>query len=466
MHILKVSLLYPMLIVAALALSALLTGCAHDNAEPATQATQRDSSSVDLADDVAIDEKPSRAVKVEIVEKNGEYVLLRGGEPYTIKGVGMVDANFERAASFGANSIRTWSVDSNEIPAQDFLDQAHAHGMTVSLCLEFARERMGFDYNDPAAVAKQFEEARERVLKYKDHPALLTWIIGNEVNFDYTNPKVFDAVNDVALMIKELDPNHPTTTALAGFDKKALADIEKRAPALDFISFQMYADLINLPKYIAQFGYTKPYFVTEWGAVGHWEVFKTKWGAPVENTSTQKAQNYLRSYAQVLQPYAHQALGNYVFLWGQKQEKTHTWYGMFLQNGSVTEPVDVMHNIWNGEWPQNRAPKLSPITLNGKSPFDNVYLSLGGDYIASLNIFEPDSDEVTVEWQIRNESISNNVGGDEEYVPTVVDGLIMKSEGSKVFMTAPGKQGAYRLFAYVYDGKGNAAHANFPFYVK
>jgi hypothetical protein len=408
----------------------------------------------------------AQAIKVEIIEKDGQFILLRGGEPYAVKGVGMVGTDFERAAQYGANSIRTWSVDHNEIPAIEFLDRAHALGMTVSLCLEFARERHGFDYNDADAVAKQFQETRDRVMKYKDHPALLTWIIGNEVNLDFTNPKVFDAVNDIALMIKEIDPNHPSTTALAGFDKRALKEIEKRAPALDFVSFQMYADIINLPKYIKEYGYDKPYFVTEWGGVGHWEVFSTKWGAPVENTSTEKADNYIKNYQQVLAPYAGQAIGNYVFLWGQKQEKTPTWYGMFLASGEETEPVDVMRYIWNeGNWPQNRSPSISPITLNEKSAFDSVVVVAGKEYKASLKIVEPDNDKYNVRWEIRRESTANNVGGDKEYIPPVINGLIVKKDGSIATIKAPKESGAYRLFAYAFDNKGNAAHANFPFYV-
>ncbi len=41
------------------------------------------------------------------------------------------------------------------------------------------------------------------VLKYKDHPALLTWIIGNEPDLNHTNPKVFDAINDISKMIHQ-----------------------------------------------------------------------------------------------------------------------------------------------------------------------------------------------------------------------------------------------------------------------
>jgi hypothetical protein len=407
------------------------------------------------------------AIKVEIVKKDGQYILLRGGQPYEVKGVGTIDLDFERAAQYGANSIRTWSVDSNQIPAQELLDRAHALGMTVSLCLEFARERHGFDYDDTNAVAKQFEEARARVMKYKDHPALLTWIIGNEVNYEFSNPKVFDAVNQVAQMIKEVDPNHPSTTALAGFHVAAIEHIEKRAPALDFLSFQLYADIMNLPKYIEQHNYTKPYFVTEWGAVGHWEVYKTKWGAPVENTSTEKAHNYSKSYEQVLKKHVGQAIGNYVFLWGQKQEKTPTWYGMFLHSGEETEPVDVMYSIWNdGKLPENRSPRVSPITLNGKSAFDDVVLSAGDEYTAALTVSDPDDDEYEVRWEVRKESTSKKVGGDPEYVPPVIKGLIVSEDGSSTTIKAPLVEGQYRLFAYAFDNQGNAAHANIPFYVK
>jgi len=404
-------------------------------------------------------------IKVEIIEENGKYKLLRGGKPYQVRGAGISSTDLDSLVKFGGNSMRNWAVDNHAEPAQQLLDRAYAMGITVSLCLEFARERHGFDYNDEEAVAKQLAENSVRVEKYKNHPALLTWIIGNEVNFDFTNPKVFDAVNDTAKMIKELDPNHPTTTALAGFDKKALAAIAERAPDLDFISFQMYADLLNLPQYIKEFGFDKPYFITEWGSVGHWEVHTTEWGAPVENTSTEKASNYSKSYSQVLEPYGDQAIGNYVFLWGQKQEKTSTWYGMFLDSGEKTEAVDVMHHIWRGTWPENRAPSISPIILDEKGAFDDVFLYSGQEYQAAVEVVDSEGDDIRYVWKVRAESSSDNVGGDPEYLPTVVDGVI-KNQDAVIQLIAPEKSGAYRLFVYAFDGNNNAAYANIPFYVK
>ena len=106
--------------------------------------------------------------------------------------------------------------------------------------------------------------------------------------------------------------------------------VKTRAPDLDFLSFQMYYDIINLPKYLREAAWDKPYIVTEWGATGHWECGKTAWGAPIENDSTTKADLYEKRFRAVIESDQKLCLGSYVFLWGNKQERTPTWYGMFL----------------------------------------------------------------------------------------------------------------------------------------
>lgn len=258
---------------------------------------------------------------------------LAGRGAHEVRGAGVDGVDFEALAARGGNSLRTWAADIPGRSAQEVLDAAHALGLTVSLCLNIARERHGFDYDDPAAVAQQFEEAKATVLKYKDHPALLTWVIGNELNYDYQNPAVYDAVNDIAAMIHELDGNHPATTTTAGVSESLLKDIETRAPELDFLSVQLYGDLFNLPKYLKEYAYEGAYFITEWGAIGHWEMPATPWGAPIEQTSTEKARTYKKAFDRVIAPDRTQLVGNYVFLWGQKQERTPTWYGLFTDQG-------------------------------------------------------------------------------------------------------------------------------------
>lgn len=417
------------------------------------------------ANNAAADEKSS-AIKVEIVGSNGKYQLLRGGKPYEVKGAGIEFGELEAFAANGGNSFRTWNTDTEEISGRELLDKAHKLGLTVSLNLFVMAERWGFDYNDEAKVAEQFERVKQEVLKYKDHPALLTWIIGNELNYNYKNPKVYDAVNEIAKMIKQVDPNHPTTTTLAGYSPEIIELLQTRAPALDFVSIQLYGDLINLPRYIRRDNFTMPYFITEWGAIGHWEVGKTSWGAPIEQNSSQKAANYLKSYRQVIKPFPEQALGSYVFLWGQKQERTPTWYGMFTDTGEATETIDVMHYIWNNQWPNNRTPKLLKMELAGKNAYGNIKLKANKNYPAKVVVKDPDGDNIRYLWQIRPESQTQQEGGDKEEIPPLLTGLINKGEQAQITLKAPKTSGAYRLFVYAYDGQGHAAHANIPFYVR
>jgi len=406
------------------------------------------------------------AIPVEILKEDGRFQLIRGGTPYVIKGAGLEFGDIDVFASHGGNSIRTWRTDNGKSTGLEVLDDAEKHGVTVAMCIEIGRERLGFDYNDEAAVAAQLEYARKEVMKYRDHPALLVWIIGNEPNHSFKNPKVFDAINDISKMIHELDKNHPTTTALAGFNAQLAGLIETRAPDLDFVSIQMYGDIVNLPRYIKEIGYERAYMVTEWGSIGHWEVRKTPWGAPVEPNSSEKAANYLKSYQLAIASDPDQVLGSYVFYWGQKQERTPTWYGMFLEDGSKTETIDVISQIWTGEWPANRSPQIKKFLLDSRTSSKNVEIKAGKTYKASVDAYDPDGDELQYSWEIKHESQATQEGGDPEETPETVNGLIDHPDSDAVALTAPAETGAYRLFVYVRDGQGNAGHANIPFLVK
>jgi exo-beta-1,3-glucanase (GH17 family) len=407
---------------------------------------------------------PMTPVNVEIVSTEEGFQLQRGGEPYVIKGAGMGLNDIANFAAHGGNSIRNWSTRNESYDTQDLLDVAHANGVTVALCLTMQAERWGFDYNDEDAVAEQLEVFRAEVLKYRNHPALLAWIIGNELNHGYTNSKVYDAVNDVASMIHELDPNHPTTTTIAGLDQQAVQDIAARAPNLDFVSFQVYGQLFELLNWIEERSFEQPFMVTEWGAIGHWEVEKTVWGAPIEATSTQKADVFMRGQQQVLDTLDGQMIGSYAFLWGQKQERTPTWFGMFTAAGEETEVVDVMHFLWRGEWPEQRSPQVRSLSLNGMDARADVTVKSGEQIDGFVDVVDPDGDSMAFRWELRPESEATQEGGDYEEQIANLEGLIDTTAGARVAITAP-DPGAYRLFVYVRDGTGRAAHANIPFRV-
>jgi hypothetical protein len=411
------------------------------------------------------DQLETKPVKVELKNSNGHYQLYREGKPYFIVGAGSEIEKIPILAENGANSCRSWSTETNNYSAQEFLDLALKYNLTVTLGLDLKKERKGFDYNDTIKVKKQFEYIKNEVLKYKDHPALLVWGIGNELNLNYTNPKVWDAVNEVAKMIHEIDPYHPTTTMLAGIKKYDVDEIAKRCPDLDFLSIQMYGDLPNLQLRIKESGYQGPYIVTEWGATGHWEVAKTSWNAPIEQNSREKAESYIHRYRVAIESDSLNCLGSYVFYWGQKQERTPTWYGLFTEDGDPTETIDAMHFLWKSEWPENRAPRLDSLKLNGLSAYDNIELNKSQNYTAEVFVHNFENDKLNYKWEILYESTDLGVGGDHESKPESLEGLITNLNKSIIEFKTPEEKGAFRLFVYVKDDQNKVAVANIPFYI-
>jgi len=404
-------------------------------------------------------------IKVEIKKTGAGYQLLRGGEPYTVKGAGMGVDDIRRFAAAGGNSIRTWSTMHRGQDTRALLDSAHAHGVTVALGLALKPERHGFDYDDPDAVAAQLELMRGEVLRYRNHPAVLMWVIGNELNHDYENPRVYDAVNDVAEMIRELDPYHPTTTTTSGFKPEVIDEITARAPALDFISFQMYGSLFAFPGRLAESGFEQPFMITEWGTIGYWETETTDWGAPVELHSSAKADTFLRAYRDILVPLEGQLIGSYAFFWGQKQERTPTWFGMLTDDGNLTEVVDAMQYAWTGEWPDNRTPRVEAMLLDGKSAGESVRLAANQTCTAEIRARDPNGDAISYRWALKPESTATTGGGDYEEPVSNLDGYLSDPDAAHTMLTAP-PPGKYRLFAFASDEEGRVAHANVPFLVE
>jgi hypothetical protein len=174
---------------------------------------------------------------------------------------------------------------------------------------------------------------------------------------------------------------------------------------------------------------------------------------------------FLRVHNEVFEKFDGQLIGSYVFKWGQKQERTPTWFGMLTEAGEGTEAVDVMHYIWTGTWPANRTPRVGSIQLDGKGHRDSVVLESGKTYDAALDVADPEGDPLAYRWEIKPESESNKTGGDREEPLPNLEGLLSGNDAASVRITAPAP-GKYRLFAYAYDGQGHAAHANIPFLVQ
>ncbi len=403
------------------------------------------------------EEEPST---VELRNTDGTYRLFLNDEAFYVKGAGLNNGDIALLAESGANALRTWSV------SEEVLDEALENGLMVMMGLSVAKERHGFDYNDEEAVNAQFERIKQQVLSIKDHPALLGWGIGNELNLRSTNLKVWDAVEEIAAFIHEVDGKHPVTTMLAGIGKTEVDYIREHSPSIDFISIQLYGAIEDLPELIQEAGYTGPYLITEWGTTGHWEVPSTQWNAPIENTSTEKAQDIKYRYENIILADSASCMGSFVFLWGQKQERTPTWYGLITEDGRTTEAVDVMHYLWKGTWPENRAPKILEARLNNQTRYDNITLLPGKRYDVAYTFKDPDGDSVTVTMEILRESTDLKEGGDPEARPESIELNVSGLTATGASIVSPADPGPYRLFIYGTDGHNHAATVNIPFMIQ
>ncbi|MDX1545770.1 MAG: glycoside hydrolase family 2 TIM barrel-domain containing protein [Rhodothermales bacterium] len=456
--------------------SLLFTACLLSVAPVQAQTTDR--STRDEAPAEAVVTEPlvnQGAIPVEVrQDADGGWTLYRGGEPYYIRGVGG-QQYLDRAVAYGANSIRTWGAGE----AIAVLDEAHENGLTVLFGLWVGQERQGFDYNDAKSVRAQLARFREVVRAYKDHPAILMWAVGNENDLFYTDFKVWDAINDIAEMIHEEDPNHPVTHVTAGLDVAEVQLIMERAPAIDVYGINTYGELIGGTRAFRSYGYEGPdvgtqlrragwdgpYIIAEWGPDGHWEVPKTAWGVPIEQTSTEKAAMYRLRYERGIAADTSHCIGSYVFLWGQKQETTPTWYGIFTPGGYETEVSDVLQHLWTGSFPENRAPSMEALTLDGQDRFASVFTEAREKITFEAVVTDADGDALRYAWELLPESTDIRAGGDAETRPDAVPIDVVEQDGGTLVVRAPRKEGPYRMFAYVYDGHGNVATANFPFYV-
>jgi len=404
----------------------------------------------------------NQPIKTIVQQENNNWQLIRNGLPYFVKGAGG-SGHLKQLVACGGNSIRTWdSKEGNKI-----LDSAQKYGLTVLMGLQVTPERHGFNYDDAAAVKKQFEQIKAEVLRLKDYPALLAWGIGNELNLDYKNPKVWNAVNDIAVMIHELDPNHPATTVLAGINKREIDYIKAAGKGIDFLSVNTYGGLATLPKEIINAGWDGPYMVTEWGPTGHWECLQTPWKSAIEETSSEKAAVYKTRYEYGVEKDKATCMGSYVFLWGQKQERTPTWYGLFTEAGEESEVINVIQYLWTGSWPANKAPHIYSLQLNKQKATDNIYLKPGVYLPVAATVTDPENDKLIYRWEILPEPVNLSQGGDHEDSPSPVKNTFTNNRSNgTVTMLTPLKAGAYRVFVYATDGHNNVATANIPFYIK
>jgi hypothetical protein len=401
----------------------------------------------------------SAPIPVEVEQTACGHRLLRGGEPYYIKGAGG-STFLEELAQAGGNSVRTWGIEQTG----QLLPEINRLGLTVTAGLWIEHERHGFDYDDEAAVRAQIERHKQSVDRIREDPAILIWSIGNEVWINASNLKVWDTIEAVAAYIKEVDPHRPTMTVLPHVSKEEVQAILSRCPSIDILGLNTYGGINVIMAETRKAGWDGPVVIAEWGNNGGWEVPTTPWGAQIEPTSTEKAWQFSKRYTRILEN--RSCLGSYAFLWGGKQEMTPTWFTLFLEDGTPTAAVDTLQYLWTGAMPEQVAPVITPLRLNGQSARAGPRFKPGQPVEAAFTLVSPDAGQVATSWKCLPESEDKRLGGDKEQKPDPVDLAFDCTGASRARFKAPEQPGAYRLFATITSRDGKSATANIPFLVE
>jgi hypothetical protein len=230
------------------------------------------------------------------VAVSGRQILV-DGSPFTIRGVGyaptpigvdpvtthpygdyftsIYSTYYNRdlllLREMGANTIRLWGW-SNDADHSDFLDAAYGNGFSpVRVIVSFwlSNDR---DISDPTVRQTIKTEFTQMIANHKDHPAVLMWAIGNELNAPWMygdDDDLFSLIDEMALAahIEEGDNYHPVTTPLVDIDLiNTIAHRDPEVPNLDVWSVQVFRGSsfgTLFADYVAASG--KPLVITEYG---------------------------------------------------------------------------------------------------------------------------------------------------------------------------------------------------------
>jgi hypothetical protein len=398
------------------------------------------------------------SMPARVASKDGRFELLRNGEAYLIKGAGGGEDALESVAKAGGNSVRLWGDEH----LGKVLDRAQELGLTVTAGIWLGQVRQGFDWSDAVGLIKQREHVRAVVEKHRAHPALLCWALGNEMEDPQgKNGAVWSQINNLARMVKELDPQHPTTTVIAEIEGEKVKNFHALCPDVDILGINSYGGAASVGERYRKLGGTKPFILTEYGPNGIWETGRNAIGAYPELTSTDKAEAYRRAYRGAVLDSGGLCLGSYAFLWGQKQEVTSTWFSIFLNDGTRLGAAETVSELWTGKAPTNRVPVIKSLTLNcaptGKP---------GTTGVALLEASDPEGDPLKITWLLARDPEEYGTGGDKEKAPATFANAIVKTENQSATIVFPSASGLYRLFATVRDDHGGGAVANVPLRVE
>ena len=397
---------------------------------------------------------------VHIKKTDAGFTLIRNKEPFLIRGVAG-HQNLALLKSIGGNTIRTYDT----LGLTQILNEARDNGLAVIAGLVLPKSREAWFYDNDTLVDVYNHDLQKAISRYKEHPALLMWCLGNEPNFyDFSNFRFSSAYNRFLNTIRKVDPDHPVTMALANFSDREILNLRMKIPGLEVLMINTFGRLPQLERDMAAYRllWKGPFIVGEYGISGPWETNRTAWQAPLEPDESEKVMRLKEMYNTL--PHDNpRFLGALAFYWGQRQEATHTWFNFFSDDGEMNESVYALSGLWGNSLATNQPPKAQDLQIDGSTAYNHFLFGSGTVHSARVALSDPDGDSLEVEWSLRPEDWLFEKAEAPE--PVESSFLAYEEGGGKVIFQTPRKPGPFRLFVKVTDGKGHFATTNLPFYV-
>jgi hypothetical protein len=401
---------------------------------------------------------------VYIKKSDNGFQLIRNGKPFYIQGAGG-NSHFEELASIGGNTIRLYDT----INLGNFLNEAQKSNLAVIVDIPILQYNKKYDFylnEDSNRILKQ--KIKALVNKFKNHPALLIWNLGNELFYPFVFRKncFIRTFNELIEIIHVEDPDHPVSTALAGVSRKERTSIYIHSPEIDLLSFNTFGDIENSYHKINHLPFifgALPYYFSEIGSDGMWEAEYTLWGAQIEQTSAKKAEQIRTRYNFLVGKGDRSCLGSLFFYWGYKHELTYSWFSLF-KDDYKSEIIKDIESLWKKTITIPSQIGLEYMLVDGKGAHDNIIFAPNELKTSEIKFNGIINDSVRIKWEIYPEKWHNDTSSLILNPRKIIDSFKSFEKNRAIFIT-PGEEGPYRIFAWVYDQNGYFAATNTPFYV-
>lgn len=402
-----------------------------------------------------------------VQKTNKGWSLSVDDNPFEIKGVTFgydkdvenYDRYFKELQFLGVNTIRTWAAGEN---TKNLLDAAQTYGIKVMVGIWMRHGRPGmedddrFNYlEDAEGMEDMYVNAVKVVKQYKDHPAVLTWGIGNEVYLNIATGPEKEAYSKllerICSRIKKLDPNHPITSVEAW--TFGLEWWQKYVPSLDIYGLNSYGPGVSyLQGELDKRNIDKPYIITEFGVTGEWDIKQEKNGVKVEPSDQQKYKAIANGYPDWIQN-KPSCLGVYVFHYSSGNDFLSPWLLMF-HNGMYRPQYWAVREAYTGKKPLNYVPVIKKFELSESLAKSKTWISV------SLEVNDVENDKLEVSFYYNQRTGSRKRRN--QLLPLEFEGNI--SDGFKVML--PKEDGAVKVYVNVKDSYNNVGIASTGIIVK